>query len=669
MIVHWRPQADSIARRQARAKADVTFERTIGDRDFQVVEVGTETSVGQAVRALRRDPRVESAARSGFARLQAVPNDPGFPLLWGLNNTGTAVGDFDGDPLVGADIGALSAWERRTADASVVVAVIDSGHAPEHPDLAGVGNVGGYDFVGSDADSPVPDPDPTDDDVLGGHGVHVAGTILAEGNNSVGVVGVAHGARLMPLRVCAYSSAAADVVCPYESIIAAILHARNQGARIANMSLGGSQFSQPMLDALAESPEVLFVVAAGNRGADNDVDPSYPCAYPIQNVVCVAATDQADQLAQFTSTAPGSSFGLESVDLGAPGDEIVSTYPFYPWELAFGDDFTAPDFDDRWDHAPDGGFSRSNEPPLAPSWGITDSPGGPPGVSTVRESTSVPVALPAGYSDCVLFQWLDLRPGDTGEYRYSVLLDGAEIDAQLIDYELQDDLPRLINAPQLSAGGEVSVRVRYSAGAAPGAGDGVWVDDFELFCVDRDAVDLGYAYLDGTSMAAPHVAGAAALAFSLAPSATVSEIRAALLAGADPVPALAGKTVTGGRLDAARTLALLAADGPAPAPTPPPAPPLAVPDPVAVEAPRADPSARRCRVPRLRGLRLRKARRTLVRANCRLGKVRRVERARGKPIRALVVRGSRPRAGVRRKVGSRVAVTLKVKPRRHARRR
>jgi thermitase len=105
--------------------------------------------------------------------------------------------------------------------------------------------------------------------------------------------------------------------------VEALNYAVDNGAPISNNSWGGGGKSQALQDAIsdAEREGHLFVAAAGNAGNDNDVTPSYPASYTNPNIISVAATDDDDGLASF------SNFGVQSVDLGAPGVGILSTVP------------------------------------------------------------------------------------------------------------------------------------------------------------------------------------------------------------------------------------------------------------------------------------------------------------------------------------------------------
>ena len=137
--------------------------------------------------------------------LITTPNDPGYPQLWGLNNTGQSGGTPD------ADIDAPEAWDIQTGNPNLVIGVIDTGVDYNHPDLVdniwtnpgeiaadGIDNdsngyiddIRGWDFAYNDND-------PSDVD---GHGTHVSGTIAGKGNNGVGVTGVAWNAKIMPLK-------------------------------------------------------------------------------------------------------------------------------------------------------------------------------------------------------------------------------------------------------------------------------------------------------------------------------------------------------------------------------------------------------------------------------------------------------------------------------------
>jgi subtilisin family serine protease len=596
-IVQWVPGADHADRVEARADAGVSFAATLGDPDFQLVHVQAGQTVAEAVTELEADPAVAVAERDGYSVPAALPNDPLLDQLWGLRNTGVGIEGFSG-AVAGDDVDAEGAWARSIGDPATVIADIDSGYRFEHPDLANVAwdnpgetsdgidddgdgvvdDLHGADFVGSDGEHPAIDGDPTDDDLRsGGHGVHTAGTIGAEGDNGVGITGVAQDVRIMPLRVCAHFAVSEDSRCPSSSIVAAINYAGAKGARVANISLVSTAFSQAEVNALAANPNVLFVISAGNDGVDNDSTPHYPCDFEpqtealppapkaIDNVVCVAATDQADELAGF------SDWGAGSVDLGAPGTEILSTYPFVE---PFAEDFEVDDFSSRWSATgADGGFERTEEAPLT-SFGMTDEAGAPL-ADTERETTSEPIVLPAN-GGCKLNQTRRVVLDGSERFRYSVLLDGTEeIAAEPASSPGPGLERRFLELPSaFEAGGSVQLRFRFTTGAAPASESGVWLDDLSIYCAQAVGQASGYGFLEGTSMAAPHVTGAAALLFSVKPTASVTEVRTALLASVDANPSLEGQTASGGRLDAGAAIAYLE----------PPAPVLTSTDPVSPAA-------------------------------------------------------------------------------------
>jgi subtilisin family serine protease len=576
VIVEWVPKASRSARVGARGDADVAFGGDLGSRMFQLVEVEPGQTAAGAVRELEADPAVAVAELDGYSAPAAIPDDPLLGKLWGLRNLGTGVDGFVG-AIPGADVNAVDAWDRSVGDPATVIADIDSGYRFEHPDLANVvrtnpgeiagnevdddGNgyvddVHGYDFIGADGESLALDEDPTDDDLIsGGHGVHTAGTIGAEGSNGIGITGVAQGARIMPLRVCSRFEAQDRSLCRFSSQVGAINYAGANGARVANISISGTFNSTIVADAIAANPRTLFVIAAGNDAEDNDLEPHYPCNNSpvaegkggVDNVICVAATDQADELAGF------SDWGATSVDLGAPGTEILSTYPL---RRLVDESFETDDFGSKWSATgADGGFARTDEEPLS-SFGMADSPGEAPEADSTRGSTSAAVPLPAGFEPCALEQTRTVSLGG-GIYSYEVLLDGASVDEVSPSASGRFSLAL---GDLLTAGGDVSVRFRYTAGNGPSASDGVWLDDIELRCSEPVGQASGYEFLEGTSMAAPHVSGAAGLLFSLEPTATVTEVRDALLAGVDPDPALVGITTSGGRLDITQAMDVLEAE-------------------------------------------------------------------------------------------------------------
>lgn len=595
VIVEWMPSAERVDKVAARQEAEVVHATNLGDQAFQLVEVEPGQTVASAIEKLEADPAVAVAERDGYNVPTSTPNDPLFDQEWALENTGAGIDGFSG-ATAGADISAPDAWDRTVGTPSTVVADIDSGYRFDSPDLGPVAwensdetaengldddnngyidDVHGYDFVGQDSEHPSKDADPTDEDLIsGGHGVHTAGIIGAAGDNGVGISGVAQDARIMPLRVCSNAPAHNESLCPVSATIAAINYAGQNGARVANMSLGGTSESTAELDALAENPQTLYVIAAGNDSQDNDSVGHYPCDFEpgtvptgsgVENVVCVAATDQADGLASF------SDWGVENVDLGAPGTQILSTYPAI--ESLISDDFEQEDFETRWKPTMvDSGFERTNEPPLT-SFGISDSPGAAPVPSSNRSSTlSSPVAVPAGYGSCS-FSGRDSVALDGGIFRLTIFKNGVSAFSFEVASTAGSQMRSFTTTPMTGlAESNVGVRVRYIAGPSPTASSGVWLDDLELSCYAPLATPPTYRYLQGTSMAAPQVSGTAALLFSEKPTASTEEVRDALLSSVDADPSLAGKTVSGGRLDAARALTYLEPPAPLLTSTNPPSP-------------------------------------------------------------------------------------------------
>ena len=271
----------------------------------------------------------------------APPNDTYFSQQWALLNT----------PNQGADIGATGAWTVSTGGIASVVGVVDTGIDYSHPDLAA--NVWsapapftvslswgtltcpagshGYNGIARSCD-------PKDDN---GHGTHVSGTIGAVGNNTLGVAGVNWTARIMALKFLDSTGSGTDsgAIDALEfALQAKTIFGAAANVRVFSNSWGGSGFSQALLDEInhTNTADALFVVAAGNIAQNNDLTPSYPAAFTAPNIVTVAATTNTDALASF------SSYGRNTVHLGAPGVNIISTWPNASYASLSGTSMATP---------------------------------------------------------------------------------------------------------------------------------------------------------------------------------------------------------------------------------------------------------------------------------------------------------------------------------------
>ncbi|KQC05351.1 MAG: hypothetical protein APR55_05825, partial [Methanolinea sp. SDB] len=301
----------------------------------QVVKIPPGVSVEEAIARYNEDPNVLSAEPNYRVELMRLPDDPAFLLQWGLRNTGETYG------LPSADIHAVSAWNISTGDPTVLIAIPDTGIDLSHPDLAGniwinaleipgncidddsngyIDDARGWDFIQGD-------PDPSDDN---GHGTHVAGIAGAVGNNGLGIAGVMWNTRILPLKVIS-----ADGYGYESDAIEAILYAKNAGADIISISWGSYGESQALKDAIDSYPG-LVVCAAGNSGQDNDAYPVYPASYSSGNIISVTATNENDEIASFAN------YGMQSVDIAAPGVGIYSTIPGSGYETRSGTSMAAP---------------------------------------------------------------------------------------------------------------------------------------------------------------------------------------------------------------------------------------------------------------------------------------------------------------------------------------
>lgn len=238
--------------------------------------------------------------KTSIVKGQVLTNDPFLSQLWGYYR-------------VGAD----KALEAGYKGEGVIVAVLDTGIDMNHPDL--IDNiVDGWNFVDNTND--VSD--------LDNHGTMVSGIIAARANNSLGIVGVAPEARIMPLKVMDSDGGT------LRDIASAIRYAADNGAKIITMSFGGqytrfSTFTERAID-YASKQGCILVAAAGNDNTDELV---FPASY--EQVIAVSAIDQNDLRADF------SNYG-NYLDFCAPGINIISTGKDGNYFMANGTSFSTP---------------------------------------------------------------------------------------------------------------------------------------------------------------------------------------------------------------------------------------------------------------------------------------------------------------------------------------
>ncbi len=487
-------------------------------RQIGLVTGGTR-STAALIAELRKEPDIETVEPNYLRYVTAAPDDPRFGEQWALRNTGQTVNGTAG--AASADIAYLEARAlSRAPGDEIVVGVIDTGFDRIHPDLRAnlwtnpsdipgnnldddgngyVDDVQGYDFASHDADA----------SDAGQHGTHVAGIIAAVGDNQTGVIGVAPFARVLPLKASADGESLSSAAIIEALQYATALRRRGVNVVAINASYGGGGYSSAESSAIQDAGDagILFCAAAGNEASNNDTTVTYPASYRLSNMLVVAATSQSDALASF------SNYGAATVDLAAPGQNILSAQPSTVAFVA--------------------------------------------GTIIYASSAFTYSGLTAGLSG----QIVDCGIGNPSDFPAAVQGQIALIQRGTLTFAAKVSNAR-------AAGAIAAIVYNNTSGTFAGtlqnAGD--WLPARAISQADGLAIKAAlplsgsiavtgnYQFLSGTSMATPVVSGAAAFAALNYPAETMPLRRARLLAAVNSLPALQGRVATAGRLNLLRVV-------------------------------------------------------------------------------------------------------------------
>ncbi|MEY3173208.1 MAG: hypothetical protein RLZZ436_1122, partial [Planctomycetota bacterium] len=359
VLVQWKPeylQQDVVALTQTlpgfiSETIETPLMRATGSGRVDILQVQSGMTVEQAIAELQADPRVEHAEPNWIFQSTAVSNDPSYTTggMWGM---------YSGDsPVAAGPTGTTNVWGSQaeqvwnngvTGSSRVIVGVIDEGIQATHPDLVdniwvnpyetpgdGIDNDGngyiddvrGWDFVNNDNN--------VNDGSVDSHGTHVAGTIGAQGGNALGVTGVAWDVSMISLKFLGSTGGTVSRAIRAIDYLTDLKVRHGIYIVASNNSWGGGAYSRVLHEAIIRGAkqDILFVAAAGNSSANNDTVASFPAnfntsvgtaamtAASYDAVISVAAITESGSLASF------SNFGKTSVDIGAPGNAILSTSP------------------------------------------------------------------------------------------------------------------------------------------------------------------------------------------------------------------------------------------------------------------------------------------------------------------------------------------------------
>ena len=571
VLVKFEPDIKPAQRTEIAQRHELTLLREITLFRIFVFTFRADTrSVEDVCAALRSEPGV-SYAEPDQARSLASVNDPNFSQQWYLSNTGQTVNGKVGPS--GVDIRWLDALSRYQPQGKVRVAVVDSGTTLLHPEIVsslfvksseanGVSGVDddnnglvddliGYDFYS--LDSAALDQN--------GHGTLVAGIIGGTINNSAGGAGITNAVEIIPYRVFdqfgrggapKFRIGATSV----SDVLLAVATAVDEGAKIINLSLGGSGYNSLEKDAYDQlvSYGVIAVIAAGNGGTDgvgdnNDTVPTYPASYSSSAIISVAAQQRSGALATF------SNYGPTSVDIAAPGTDIYG--PDVNRQTIFSHDFNGTNsgwlvgrgpYDlagVNWTVGYSGsdGFlmDRLNNSTYAP-W--TDSWVMSPYLSLVgRTGARLEFEMLLLIADDVLVLEVSSDGINWIDYAHFYGADDQGYSKRQIDISDLDGSAGYFRFRLLTNGSWQDL--------------GAFIDNVRVSGIDIfDQSNPRYQHSNGTSFAAPIVSGVAAMVWAHRPDLSAQQVRNVILQSRRSVSALSGKVCSGGMVDANAALIL-----------------------------------------------------------------------------------------------------------------
>jgi subtilisin family serine protease len=529
------------------------------------------STVDAKVAEFRGNPDIEYAEPNYKRDIATIStNDPSRGQLWGLDNTGQTVAGTTG--LADKDIDGPEAWAiNEGTNTALTVAVLDTGVAYNHPDLSTSmwdgtsckdengtflgGCTHGYDFQDEDK---IPLP------TISSHGTHVAGTIAAAKNNGVGIIGVAPNVKIMALKF------GLDTYSEVRSIDFAI----QNGAKVINASFGGDSYSQTEYDAINRFKNAggIFVAAAGNGGADgvgdnNDGLHFYPSDYTLSNIISVAATNQSDALASF------SNYGVTSVDVGAPGTNIYSTVADTAVMSESFEGVVTPAVPSGWVKAGTNnkwgtgtgtdGKALYGQVPSSPYDNNTDSTISSPAYNLSGAPTSAKMSFTTtcdtqyatnGWYDYMQLEYsadgITFTPAeDPFNPPEAFKWDESYIDSDSSPVGSAEWTFDNLDIPSQYHTANFKYRFRWVTDASDNNYAGCSVDNISVTSFS-DGNDNKYAYYNGTSMAAPHVAGLVGLIEGYNSSLTSTQAKNIVLASGDDISSLHGITTSGKRINA-----------------------------------------------------------------------------------------------------------------------